>query len=147
MKLIIMRHGQASWSAATDAERALTPEGREQVQKTAEQLKSIPVDLVLASPYLRAQQTGKIVSDTLGCKQDTLESITPEGHPPGIINELPESGTILLASHMPLVGRLTGLLCDGSMSSGLAFPTAAAAVLEMDIPGAGMATLIQQISF
>ena len=147
MKLIIMRHGQASRSAASAAERALTFEGRKQVLKTAGQLKPLSVDLILASPYLRAQQTGKIVSDTLGCKLDTLGSITPEGHPPGIINELPESGTILLASHMPLVGRLTGLLCDGSMSSGLAFPTAAAAVLEMEIPGAGMATLVQQISF
>ena len=147
MKLIIMRHGQASWSAATDAERALTFEGREQVLKTAEQLQSLSVDLVLASPYLRAQQTGKIVANTLDCKLDTLESITPEGHPPSIVNELPESETILLASHMPLVGRLTGLLCEGTMSSGISFPTAAAAVLEMDIPGAGMATLVQQISF
>lgn len=147
MKLIIMRHGQASWSAASDAERALTFEGREQVLKTAEQLKSLTVDLVLASPYLRAQQTGKIVSGILGCKLDTLESITPDGHPPSVINDLPESGTILLASHMPLVGRLTGLLCNGSMSSGFAFPTAGAAILEMELPAAGMATLKQHISF
>lgn len=147
MKLIIMRHGQASWSAATDAARALTHAGREQVLKTAELLRPQAIDLVLASPYLRAQQTGRIVSNTLDCKLDTLESITPEGYPPAIINELPESGTILLASHMPLVGRLTGLLCDGSMSSGPAYPTAAAAILEMAIPGAGMATLVQRISF
>lgn len=147
MKLIIMRHGQASWSAATDFDRALTEEGRGQVFKTAELLKSQNVDRVLASPYLRAQQTGQIVSAVLGCTLDTLEGITPDGHPPSAVDELPESGVVLLASHMPFVGRLTGLLCDGVMSSGPGFPTAAAAVLEMDIPGAGMATLVERVSF
>ena len=148
MKLIIMRHGQASWSAATDAERALTFEGREEVLETAQKLKHLlPVDLVLASPYLRARQTGKIASEILECKLDTLESITPEGHPPSVIDELPESGTIVLASHMPLVGLLTGLLCDGNMNNGFAFPTAGAAILEMDFPAAGIASLEQRISF
>ena len=147
MKLIIMRHGQAAWSATTDAERPLTPEGRDQVLRTAEQLKPLSVDLVLASPYLRARQTGNIVSEILGCQLDTLDSITPDGHPPSVMNDLPESGTILLASHMPLVSRLTGLLCDGSMGSGPPFPTAGAAILEMDFPAAGMATLVKQVSF
>ena len=148
MKLIIMRHGQASWSAGSDSKRPLTDHGRKEVQATANLL--LPdwsVDCVLASPYLRAQQTGKIVADILHCKMDILEDITPDGHPPAVIKHLPEDGTVLLASHMPLVGRLTGLLCEGTMSSGISFPTASAVVLEMDVPAAGMANLIKRVSF
>jgi hypothetical protein len=42
---------------------------------------------------------------------------------------------------------LTGLLCDGSMSSGLAYPTAAPVILNMDFSAAGTATLEQRILF
>lgn len=145
MKLIIMRHGQAGWNAPSDAQRPLTRQGRNEIKRTADKLKLAKVDKVLASPYLRAQQSGEIVAGALGCPMDTMNGITPDDSPFEAINALPQSGTILLASHMPLVSALTGLLCEGSIHSGPGFATANAAILEMDIPSMGMATLIEMV--
>ncbi|MGI9274371.1 MAG: phosphohistidine phosphatase SixA [Endozoicomonas sp.] len=145
MKLIIMRHGQAGWNAVSDAQRPLTQYGQKEVSLTAGKLKGLGVNRVLASPYLRAQQTGEIVAAVLGCDMETLECITPNGSPLEAVNALPESGTVLLASHMPLVSAMTGLLCDGNERSGPGFATANAAVLEMEIPGIGLATLLEVV--
>ncbi|WP_062269957.1 phosphohistidine phosphatase SixA [Endozoicomonas arenosclerae] len=145
MKLIIMRHGQASWSAPSDQERPLTEVGQNEVLKTANKLQHLGITRVLASPYLRAQQTGRIVAETLECTLETLDCITPDDNPVAVISELPEQGNILLASHMPLVSALTGLLCDGAVHEGPGFMTANAAVLEMDIPGPGLARFQEMI--
>lgn len=143
MKLIIMRHGEASWAAASDADRALTDDGHREVMATARRLsQQIRIDQVLASPYRRAQQTGRIVAEGQGCSLQTLESLTPDGRPQEVVEQLPDSGVVLLASHMPLVGRLAGLLCDGVTAGGPGFGTAHALVLEMDFPASGMASAI-----
>ena len=143
MKLIIMRHGEASWPSASDFDRALTYDGRREVAATVAQLVGkVQVDQILASPYLRAQQTGRIVADELGCSLSTLESLTPDGRPQDVIEQLPENGSILLASHMPMVGRLAGLLCDGVSAGGPGFGTAHALMLEMEFPAAGLASVL-----
>lgn len=146
MKLIIMRHGQASWSAPSDQERPLTDAGRAEVERTARKLKTHPIDRILASPYLRAQQTAEIVSGILGCPVETLDCITPDDSPKAAMDALPDSGNVLIASHMPLVSALTGLLCEGSYSSGPGFYTGNAAVLELDMPGPGMASLKEMVT-
>ena len=141
MKLIIMRHGEASWASSSDFERPLTDEGRREVMATAKQLSNkIQIDRVLASPYLRAQQTGQIVAGVQGCVLSTLECLTPDGRPSEVIDQLPESGNILLASHMPMVGCLAGLLCDGAARGGPCFGTAHALILDMEFPAAGLAS-------
>ena len=38
MKLFLMRHGEASWEAETDADRQLTFHGREKVKQTIQNL-------------------------------------------------------------------------------------------------------------
>ena len=57
MKIVIMRHGDAVIGADDDAARALTATGRQQSRNMANWLQpQLPqVDLVLVSPYLRAQ--------------------------------------------------------------------------------------------
>ncbi len=146
MKLIIMRHGQASWSAPSDQERPLTEMGQQEVLSTASKLTHLGINRVLASPYLRAQQSGRILAETLECTLETLECITPDDDPMAVVSELPAHGNIALASHMPLVGALTGLLCDGAMHQGPGFMTANAAVLEMDMPGPGLAQFVEMIA-
>ncbi|AMO56725.1 hypothetical protein GZ77_02910 [Endozoicomonas montiporae] len=141
MKLIIMRHGQASWSAPSDSLRPLTKAGREEVRKTVGQLKGEGIDRIVASPYLRAQQTAAIASDILGVSVDTLDGITPDDSPAKAIGQLPEQGNVLVVSHMPLVSALTGLLCEGVPYGGPGFATANAAVLDLELPAAGLATL------
>ena len=147
MKLIIMRHGEASWASATDFDRPLTERGQQEVAKTADALlKKLAIDQVLASPYLRAQQTGQVVTERFNCPLTTLKSLTPDGQPQKVIEQLPEQGTILLASHMPMVGRLTGLLCDGVTHSGPEFCTAQAIILNMEFPAAGLASVLEWVN-
>ena len=141
MKLIIMRHGEASRASGSDFHRTLTDDGRRDVMTTVSELrKRVQLDQVLASPYIRARQTGQIVADELGCGMTTLDSLIPDGHPCDVMEQLPETGVVLIASHMPMVGRLAGLLCDGAMGTGPGFGTAHALILDMEFPAAGLAS-------
>ena len=145
MKVIIMRHGQADWSAPSDSERSLTERGVQEVSSTVTQLADQQVDRIIASPYLRAQQTAGIASAALGVPVETLDALEPDGDSARVIKALPESGVVLLVSHMPLVSGLAGLLCDGSTSNGPSFQTAMALALTLDIPGTGMAEVAEII--
>lgn len=108
MKLIIMRHGQAELEAPSDARRPLTAHGRQQVSSTAKKLQCFSPSRIIASPYLRAQQTGTLVAEVMGLALETDQDIVPEGSPYTVIRNLPESGVVMLVSHMPLVSSLTG---------------------------------------
>ncbi len=66
MRLWVLRHGEAEPRAKTDAERRLTAHGREQVLHSAAYLIGQPLLAIVASPYVRAQQTAALVHDTLG---------------------------------------------------------------------------------
>ncbi|MBO9496516.1 phosphohistidine phosphatase SixA [Thalassotalea sp. G20_0] len=145
MKLIIMRHGQASWSAPSDKERDLTEQGIREVRDTVALLAAQRVDCVFASPYLRAQQTAHIAAEAFGLKVETLDELEPDGNPAKVLDALPDSGVVLLASHMPIVGYLTGLLCDGTPKIGPSFQTGMALVLEADILAPGMGRVIERI--
>ncbi|MGH8353342.1 MAG: histidine phosphatase family protein, partial [Pseudomonas sp.] len=57
MRLWLLRHGEAEPQARSDAERALTKHGRKEVLKAAGHLAGRPLAAILASPYVRAQQT------------------------------------------------------------------------------------------
>ena len=61
MKLWVLRHGEAEPRAKTDAERRLTAHGREQVLHSAAYLIGQPLQAIVASPYVRAQQTAALV--------------------------------------------------------------------------------------
>lgn len=144
MKLIIMRHGQASWSASSDMERALTGQGVQEVSSTVASLANQKVDRIFASPYLRAQQTARIAAESFGCEVETLPELEPDGNPQAVLQALPEADVILLASHMPMVGYLSGLLCDGTPRVGPSFQTGMALILEMDILAPGMAQVFER---
>jgi phosphohistidine phosphatase len=57
VKLWILRHGEAEGHARTDAERNLTEHGRGEVLRSAAHLIGQPITAIVASPYVRAQQT------------------------------------------------------------------------------------------
>ena len=145
MKVIIMRHGQADWSAPSDSERSLTSQGRQEVSSTVAQLTGQQVDRIFASPYRRAQQTAAMASEALAVAVETLDLLEPDGNSASVVQALPAEGVVLLVSHMPLVSCLAGLLCDGSTRDGPSLQTAMALVLTMDIPGAGMAEVAEII--
>ncbi|WP_027966276.1 phosphohistidine phosphatase SixA [Halomonas halocynthiae] len=156
-RLLIMRHGDAAFGAV-DHERELTQRGQQEVRGMggwlAAQLEASAAGLaarprLLASPYRRAQQTAALVADVLvhaGIPVDveTLELITPEGCPSEVVDWLlnqPAQQPLVMVSHMPLVGALTGCLVDGRADGGLGFVTAAVADLEADVWASGAARL------
>lgn len=144
MKLWVLRHGEAEPRANTDAERRLTAHGREQVLRSAAVLLGEPLQAILASPYVRAQQTAGLVHQALGFAEpvQTVRWLTPDSDPQEVIAELDKLGLeqVLLVSHQPLVSTLVGMLEQGTRQ-GPPMSTASLAELEGDWPLAGLMTL------
>jgi phosphohistidine phosphatase len=144
MQVFIMRHGQAEMIAAADHDRELTDAGRYQVEQMAQLLrdKILSLDYVLVSPYVRAQQTWQLARTQLpeATQVITLAELTPSGDQnavvgliEGIVSEQPDA-TILVVSHLPLVGYLVEGLVPGAGAP--LFSTAAIAELQLKEPRA-----------
>ncbi len=81
--------------------------------------KQVPgIDLVLVSPFLRAEQTLSEVQDCLALpkKVEVLPSLTPDGDVVKVarhLEALAHQGlsAVLVISHLPLVGYLVSELC------------------------------------
>ena len=146
MKVWILRHGQAEPSAASDPQRCLTEVGRQQVRQMAQRLVGQPLDIILASPYQRAQQTAELVREQLDMRRSitTVDWLTPDDDPLEALDRLAErsEANILLVSHQPLVGQMISLAVDGHRQAHYPMPTAGLACLEMSLPAAGVARLL-----
>ena len=141
MNIILMRHGEASWAGSSDEARELNEIGIRQVQEAAGYISKLGPDRVLASPYVRAQQTASYITKLCpGIELETVSGLTPNADPVALLDGLPNQGMVVLVSHMPLVGRLHGLLAYGEQRSGRSFDTAMIVQLEMEWVGVGLAT-------
>lgn len=136
-----MRHGEAGAHARSDAERALTEYGQDEVRRSAERLKGRALQRILVSPYLRAQQTAELVRNSLqlDLPLTTLDWLTPDDDPRDVARQLDpfEGGEVLVVSHNPLLGALTGFLVHGHLELPAAMRTASLAALdgELIMPG------------
>lgn len=117
-----MRHGEAALEAASDAVRPLTLCGRDESRQMAAWLntKSVDIERVLVSPYLRAEQTLATVREalTLPEGEEVLPELTPGGNAEQVgsyLQALAMQGvsSVLIVSHLPLVGYLVAELCPG----------------------------------
>lgn len=128
LKLFLLRHGRAEPAAPTDAGRKLSALGREEIQQVADAHFSLlsGVSKILASPYLRAQQTRDLVAGRLGCAKDTpigtasalqmhtVDFLTPSANPQKFLDYLgacADQSSILCVSHQPLLGTLLDEIC------------------------------------
>ena len=149
MTLWLLRHGQAEAHAASDAQRELTDFGRQEVLQSAAHLAGQPLAAIIASPYVRAQQTAELVRSELGFtgKINTVAWLTPDSDPRDALKYLDERerAEVLLVSHQPLIGALGGLLVHGHRQEPLPMRTASLAELEGDIPAAGLMELLALI--
>ncbi len=150
-RLWLMRHGEAALGAP-DRERALTDHGREEAGRMAAWLAGqhgVGEARLLASPYRRALQSAAALAEALEVEIEPLALITPDDAPEAVSDwllEQPAGRPLILVSHMPLVGALTGLLVEGRTDRGLGFPTAAVAELEAEVWAAGCARLARFVS-
>ncbi len=135
MQIFIMRHGQAGMNASSDAARALTEQGVDEVVLMAKWLKNSQLcfDHVFVSPYKRAQQTAKtlLLAANLSDEFTTLDFITPNDNAKTVHDYLDgicannACQNILIVSHMPLVSYLVAELTAGQAAP--IFQTAAIA--------------------
>lgn len=77
-RLFLLRHGQTNWNQLKivqghDDGATLTDEGRAQVRRVIEQLRTFGVDHVISSDLNRAVETARIVTEGLG----TSNSVDP----------------------------------------------------------------------
>jgi len=136
--LYVVRHGEAEAVQVNDEERQLTELGKQEANKTARWLSTqvSEFDTVVASPYIRAQQTKEIIlSQNKATNVITSNQFIPSGIASTAIDELlayAQSNNktdqhILCVSHMPLVSYLIGEL------SGYTPIMATAAVAKLQI--------------
>lgn len=143
MKVCIMRHSEAGFSASSDSSRTLTDYGIEQSKQVGVWLKeqNFNFDLALVSPYLRAQQTlAGLSSSVRVTKVETEKCLIPGGsvsHIVDLLTALLSDGikNVIIVSHLPLVGYLVYELCP--QIPPLMFPTAAIACIELSLDAAG----------
>lgn len=136
MRLLLVRHAKAferdpaAWP--DDLRRPLTTEGREEFRAAAKRLRRIQrgVDLVMASPAVRAWQTAQLLSETAGWPApERCEWLLPQGEAPSgservekqVLAEDTTEWTRLLAGygdevtvvwvgHEPMLGRIASWL-------------------------------------
>ncbi|MDU5317945.1 MAG: phosphohistidine phosphatase SixA [Escherichia coli] len=132
MQVFIMRHGDAALDAASDSVRPLTTNGCDESRLMANWLKGqkVEIERVLVSPFLRAEQTLEEVGDCLNLPSsaEVLPELTPCGDVEGV-------ASVLVISHLPLVGYLVAELCPGETPP--MFTTSAIASVTLDESGNG----------
>ena len=153
MKLIFVRHGQAGPYFEDDAGRDLTEFGRLQAAQTAQHITSMhQLDLIIASPYNRADQTAKILQEqAIASGQSpsfvTVSSITPDDDPVTALDDIDcvirakfdmdtDDKCIAIVCHMPIVARMVAQL-DGL--SPAAFELAECRVVQTAVLAEGLA--------
>ena len=125
MDLFLLRHGIAVDRGLPgyedDSQRPLTPKGAARVHRIAQAAKRLRLkfDLILSSPYLRAQQTAKVIASFYKM-EDRLrltENLTPAMSPAELIGEIHETYadalSILLVGHEPYMSTLASMLLAG----------------------------------
>ena len=125
----------------------MTPRGEREAAEAGRWLASqqaLAGATIWASPYDRAQQTAQAVAEAMHGEVETVGGVTPDDDVGALIERLTLFDTarpLIVVSHMPLVGLLTGRLTEGAASAGVMFPTAGIALLESDVWAAGCASL------
>src|SRR4051794_38660597 len=94
MQLLVIRHGIAEdGSGVEDAQRALTEDGKLKMKQGAAGLREIveTIDVIGASPLVRAQQTAEIVAKAYGDKPVLkVRALVPESEPTDLMYWLEE---------------------------------------------------------
>jgi phosphohistidine phosphatase len=119
MEIYLLRHGIAEDSrpGMRDADRALTPDGREKLKRVLKRAKGAGVDpdVILSSPYRRALETAEVAAASLGYRGEIVQTkaLIPTASPHDVWEEIRSRKTessLLLSSHEPLMSSVLALL-------------------------------------
>jgi phosphohistidine phosphatase len=128
VELYLFRHGEAGKRlplSSKDQDRALTAEGREDVEAAGKALAKMGVkfDVVAASPLKRAKDTATILNIALRRREPVEEwdELKPEGSKNAFYRRLAKirvNSSVLCVGHEPYlttaIGEITGMGGDGS---------------------------------
>ncbi|HEY4613548.1 MAG TPA: phosphohistidine phosphatase SixA [Bacteroidota bacterium] len=136
MLLYFLRHGDALTSPSLhDSERPLSETGVRQSQAAAKFFKSsgAPIDLIIASPLLRAQQMAEPTRTLLNVKEFfTSEYLVPSADHRQLFDLLNERSeqSVLLVGHEPFLSEAIALLVAGEKSVHLEMKKASCACID-----------------
>jgi phosphohistidine phosphatase len=151
----ILRHGEAG-SAATDAQRKLTPVGERDIGCAAnafmgacESRGIAAPTLILHSPWLRTRETAKIfAAANPAANLEVQDSLAPERGLSAVIETLsllpsllPEPAHVVLVSHQPLVSQLADYLL-GFPNSIPPLPPGGWVTIDMAVPARDCGTTV-----
>lgn len=120
--LILMRHGQAEFSAESDFQRSLTETGREQVLQSARELSQakFTVQKLLCSPLLRAKQSAQLVGNELGIVPQEESVLDGRLSAASLLDfaqeQLQEADCVMLVGHNPNISLAAGVLSGNYLS-------------------------------
>ena len=114
MRILVARHGQTQWNALNKVcgrtDLPLTELGHAQARELARKLEHEGIDLIIASPMIRARQTAQAVADLCGVPVLVDERLIEQNF--GIFEGVDKTAAVeKIASLLePLVGKIPGLL-------------------------------------
>ena len=135
MRLWIVQHGDAL-AKNVDPNRPLSEKGRSDVERLASHLAGcgVRVERVVHSGKTRAQQTADILAAALQARErvEAVKNLNPMDPPGPFTAECAATaGDLLVAGHMPFVGKLVSLLVAAREDANLLdFVPGTAACLE-----------------
>jgi phosphohistidine phosphatase len=153
--LYILRHALAAQRGAggfaKDADRPLTPEGRQKLRRVARAMVKLEldIDLIVSSPFVRARQTAELVADALQLrdKLQFSDHLSPEGKPDQLIHDLkqihPVPDGVLLVGHEPYLSKLVSLLVAGTPNLSLTLKKAGLGKLTVTGLTAGRCAILE----
>jgi phosphohistidine phosphatase len=151
MELYLLRHGLAAdldeANLHKDSERPLTAEGRKKLDEVVEAMKALDLyfDLILTSPYVRAQQTAERVAKELKLEKNLREcaALEPGGDFADLAREVKteKSKFVLLVGHEPYLSELISWLVSGKSGFRVTMKKAGLCKLTLEMLKPGAATL------
>jgi phosphohistidine phosphatase len=148
MKLYLVRHATASDVAASDAERELTREGRDEARVAGKALAKLGVKpaRILSSPLVRARQTAEIAAKALefSGEVESLDELANSTSTASLLKALKShasDGEILLVGHMPSLAEHLAALVGAGSPQGFPLGKAGVACIELEQLRAGTGQL------
>lgn len=154
MQLLVIRHAIAedrdeyATTGGGDDDRPLTAIGKRRMRRNAEGLRRTAshIEVLAASPLVRAQQTARILADAFRVRDVvTIEALRPDAHPRELLTWLvkqPADATVAVVGHEPHVGTVISWCLAGVATAGAMFKKGGAALIEFERkPAAGKGAL------
>ena len=144
MHILIIRHASAEERSAfaatgkSDDRRPLTDEGRRKMTEAAQGLRALVphLDVIAASPLVRAQQTAAIVAKAyLIADVKTTSTLTPDAHPASFAKwaqAYVNHDVVAAVGHEPHLGTLVTWLLSGRADSHVVLKKGGACLVECD---------------